>query len=659
MSPALIVTLLALLLGLQPITTDLYLPALPGLAADLRAPMAATQMTLSALLFAFGVSQLFLGPAADRFGRRPVLIGGLALYVLASIGSVLAADIGALIGWRALQGVGTGAAVVCARAMVRDLYAPSEGARVMSKALSGLGLIALASPIVGGLIASSWGWRSALGATGVFAAVTLALVAWRALETAPALNPHALRVAPMFVLWARIVRHPTFVAWVLLTTFTYAGLITFLAASSFVFIEVLGRTRMECGLYIAGCSVCYLAGTFACRRWLLHHGLRRRSQAGGRLHARRRRGHGRAVAGRRARRLGDLPAAVRLLVRPRRAPALRPGGGGRAVPAQRRRRVRAGRFHPRRRCGTDRRVARRGHGRHRLPADADRRRDVGVHRTGRLDAGAAPRRGEVNTGAICVAGPTASGKSALVLQLAQRLRGQAEFELVSVDSAQVYRHMDIGTAKPSADERAALPHHLIDILEPEQAYAAANFVRDALDCVERIRARGRVPLLVGGTMLYFKALREGLNALPAADAALRAQLDARAAAEGWPALHAELRRVDPASAARLASNDAQRIQRALEVWLLSGKTLSHWHAQSRAPSAAAGWPLLALLPQSRAWLHARIAARFDAMLEAGLLDEVRALRARPGLARAAAVDALRGLPAGLGRARQRATGWPA
>lgn len=273
MSPALIVTLLALLLGLQPITTDLYLPALPGLASDLQAPMAATQMTLSALLFAFGISQLFLGPAADRFGRRPVLIGGLALYVLASIGSVLAADISALIGWRALQGVGTGAAVVCARAMVRDLYAPSEGARVMSKALSGLGLIALASPLLGGLIASSWGWRSALGATGVFAALTLALVAWRALETAPALNPAALRVAPMFVLWARIVRHPSFIAWVLLTTFTYAGLITYLAASSFVFIEVLGSTRMECGLYIAGCSVCYLAGTFACRRWLLHHGL--------------------------------------------------------------------------------------------------------------------------------------------------------------------------------------------------------------------------------------------------------------------------------------------------------------------------------------------------------------------------------------------------
>jgi len=273
MGPALIVTLLALLLGTQPITTDLYLPALPALAADLQSPMSRTQLTLSALLFAFGFSQLLLGPMADRFGRRPVLLGGLATYVLASIGSALAADIGALVAWRALQGVGMGAAVVCARAMVRDLYAPADGARVMSKALSGLGLIALASPLIGGLIASTLSWRTALAATGVFGTLCLAMVALTLPETVRRLNPQALRPAPMLRQWGRILRNPTFVAWSLLIACTYAGLFAFLAASSFVFIEVLGSSRWACGLYIAGCSVCYIVGTFWCRRWLLHHGL--------------------------------------------------------------------------------------------------------------------------------------------------------------------------------------------------------------------------------------------------------------------------------------------------------------------------------------------------------------------------------------------------
>ncbi len=183
--------------------------------------------------------------------------------------------------------------------------------------------------------------------------------------------------------------------------------------------------------------------------------------------------------------------------------------------------------------------------------------------------------------AICLAGPTASGKSALALQLAAALRQQLEVEIVSVDSAQVYRGMDIGTAKPDAAERARMPHHLIDVLEPQQSYSAARFVRDATAAAEAIRARGRLPLLVGGTMLYFKALRDGLDAMPAADVALRAQLDARAAAEGWPALHAELQRVDPATAARLAPNDAQRIQRALEVWLATGRPLSAFHARAK------------------------------------------------------------------------------
>jgi len=230
---------------------------------------------------------------------------------------------------------------------------------------------------------------------------------------------------------------------------------------------------------------------------------------------------------------------------------------------------------------------------------------------------------------ICLAGPTASGKSALALQLADALHGKVEF--ISVDSAQVYRGMDIGTAKPDAAERARVPHHLIDLLEPEAAYSAAMFVRDATAAAAAIRARGRLPLLVGGTMLYFKALRDGLDAMPAADPALRSQLDARAAAEGWPALHAELAKVDPPTAARLAPNDAQRIQRALEVWLATGRPLSAFHARGAEPGDAAHWPMVSLEPQSRAWLHARIAMRFEAMLDAGLVDEVRRLRLRPAL----------------------------
>jgi DHA1 family bicyclomycin/chloramphenicol resistance-like MFS transporter len=254
MSPALIVGVLAMLLGTQPITTDLYLPTLPGLATELGAPMTRTQLTLSALLFAFGISQLFLGPVADRFGRRPVLLGGLLLYVAASLGAALAPGIDALVAWRAGQGVGMGAAVVCARAMVRDLYVPADGARVMSKALSGLGVIALASPLTGGVIASTLGWRSALLATGVFGAAALALVALRLPETARRLDPQALRILPMLANWWRIARNPSFVAWSLLVTCTYAGLLAFLASSSFVFIEVLGTSRMAAGMFIAGCS---------------------------------------------------------------------------------------------------------------------------------------------------------------------------------------------------------------------------------------------------------------------------------------------------------------------------------------------------------------------------------------------------------------------
>jgi tRNA dimethylallyltransferase len=232
----------------------------------------------------------------------------------------------------------------------------------------------------------------------------------------------------------------------------------------------------------------------------------------------------------------------------------------------------------------------------------------------------------MNSPVLCLAGPTASGKSALALRLAQAL----PLEIISIDSALVYRGMDIGTAKPSPAEQAAVPHHLLDILEPNQTYSAAHCVADVLRLVPQIRARGRVPLLVGGTMLYFHALFNGLHPMPPADAAGRAAIDERAAREGWPALHAELARVDPSTAARLAPADAQRIQRALEVWQLSGQPLSHWHRQSSS-APGADWPLLALEPASRAWLHERIAQRLDQMLAQGLLDEVRRLRARGDL----------------------------
>ena len=225
---------------------------------------------------------------------------------------------------------------------------------------------------------------------------------------------------------------------------------------------------------------------------------------------------------------------------------------------------------------------------------------------------------------IGLAGPTASGKSAIALALAEGV----PLEIVSVDSALVYRGMDIGTAKPSAADRAAVPHHLIDILDPHEAYSAAQFAADATRLIGEIGARGRLPLLVGGTMLYFKILSDGLDALPAADPAVRAALEAEAFARGWPALHAELARIDPASAARLPPTDAQRIGRALEVFRISGRTLSSFHTAPRAAQAPA---LIALEPTSRAWLHDRIAARFDAMLARGFLDEVRVLRARRDL----------------------------
>ena len=230
--------------------------------------------------------------------------------------------------------------------------------------------------------------------------------------------------------------------------------------------------------------------------------------------------------------------------------------------------------------------------------------------------------------AVLLMGPTATGKSALAQALAERFGG----EIVSVDSAQVYRGMDIGTAKPDAVTRTRLPHHLIDVVDPTEAYSAARFTADALRAIAAIRGRERLPIVAGGTMLYFKALTDGLSALPPADAAMRAALDGRAAREGWPALHAELARVDPVTAARLARNDGQRIQRALEVHALAGAPLSALQGR-RAPANANLGPVLriALVPADRPALHAAIARRFDAMLDAGLVAEVAALRRRYAL----------------------------
>jgi len=230
--------------------------------------------------------------------------------------------------------------------------------------------------------------------------------------------------------------------------------------------------------------------------------------------------------------------------------------------------------------------------------------------------------------AILLLGPTAAGKSALAVALAERFGG----EIVSVDSAQIYRGMDIGTAKPDQELRGRITHYLIDVIDPTGAYSAATFAHDALRGVADIRSRGHVPILAGGTMLYFKALAEGLSALPAADRKLRAEIDARAAREGWPTLHAELARIDPQTAARLKPTDAQRIQRALEVWHLAGSPLSALQGRRARSHDALGPTLrIALVPSDRARLHEAIARRFDAMLAAGLVDELSGLRRRYAL----------------------------
>jgi DHA1 family bicyclomycin/chloramphenicol resistance-like MFS transporter len=273
LSPALAALAIALLLGLQPVTTDLYLPALPLLARELHAPMVATQLTMSLVLLAFGFGQLLMGPLSDRFGRRPVLLGGLALHTAASFGAALAPNIEALIAARALQGVGLAASVVCARAMVRDLYEPQQGAHVMAWALSGLGVLALGSPLIGGWLTAQVGWRAPLAAVTVIAAMTLGIVAWRVPETSSRRDRQALHPGPLLAGMRTVLGHPAFRAWAVLVSATYGGLFVLLAGSSFVYIGVLGLTPWGYGLAMASASLSYLAGTFYCRRLLVRHGL--------------------------------------------------------------------------------------------------------------------------------------------------------------------------------------------------------------------------------------------------------------------------------------------------------------------------------------------------------------------------------------------------
>jgi tRNA dimethylallyltransferase len=274
------------------------------------------------------------------------------------------------------------------------------------------------------------------------------------------------------------------------------------------------------------------------------------------------------------------------------------------------------------------------------PPDPDRPRQAASFTAGPPQGETAPLGGSAareaaSVGAryLALAGPTAAGKTAAALAIAQHY----PVEIISVDSALVYRGMDIGTAKPAPNELAAVPHHLIDIRDPLNAYSAAEFVADATRLIGEIHARGKLPLLVGGTMLYFKALFDGLDDMPKADPAVRALLAIEADEKGWPALHAELAQVDPVTAARLAPNDSQRISRALEVFRLSGQPLAFFHQRNATKSIAdcahKHWAtaLISLEPAERAWLHGRIAQRFDAMLAAGFIDEVKALRARGDL----------------------------
>ncbi len=283
MSPKLIIVLLSMLMGVQPVATDLYLPALPAIKAEFGAELSQVQLTLSALLLAFGISQMVWGPLSDRYGRRPILLWGLSTYTLAGLGCVLASSMQELIVWRTLQGAAMGAVVMCARAIVRDLYTPETGAGVMSKAFTGLGLLACASAPLGGLLTDVWSWHAALSLVMGFGAITLGLVAFTFKETLRRKNPQALRVKVLTKTWWDIVRHPTFVAFTAVSIASFGGLFTFLASSSFVFITLLGLARWQYGLLLFSMAFTYIIGTLLCRRLLVRFSVSRTVGIGGGL----------------------------------------------------------------------------------------------------------------------------------------------------------------------------------------------------------------------------------------------------------------------------------------------------------------------------------------------------------------------------------------
>ena len=268
MSQATVVFILALLMGIQPVTTDLYLPALPALAEGFGASMAQAQYTLSALLLAFGVSQLIWGPLSDRFGRKPILLAGLSLYTMAAVGAAWADSIQLLITWRILQGLSMGAVVMCGRALVRDLYSPLDGARVMSKGLTGLGVLACLSAPLGGFLSGHFSVRATLLALAVFGALSLLVVTLRFEESLPQKNLNALEATSLVRNWWMILKNPVFLTYSALSSFSYCVLFVFLASSSFVFIKIFGFSSAMYGLVMFGMSANYILGTVLCR-WLL------------------------------------------------------------------------------------------------------------------------------------------------------------------------------------------------------------------------------------------------------------------------------------------------------------------------------------------------------------------------------------------------------